>query len=216
MDTVDILVIISLFLLIIAGILLYSTKKVPIKKLNINQSLPSGTEFSQELAPQPSSKAVSEFIPEPPASYGENRLTALVRDPYWVYLYWEISEDLKMRLQEQYGSWTTSTPFFTVYNAADPANLVQLFTIQIDDVANNWYLRVPENTCLLIDLVRIYPDGRVVTVLRSNTVTTPRAFMSDRIDEEWMLVDDKQKKLYRRIGIGNGPSSPDFYNPLRE
>ncbi|ADG81753.1 DUF4912 domain-containing protein [Thermincola potens] len=216
MDTVDILVVVSLFLLIIAGILLYSTKKTPIKKLNINQSLPSGTEFSQELAPQPSSKAVSEFIPELPASYGESRLTALVRDPYWVYLYWEITEDLKRRFQEQYGNWADSTPFFIVYNAADPRSLVRLFTTQINDSTNNWYLRVPENTCLLIDLVRLYPDGRVVTVLRSNIVTTPRAFMSDRIDEEWMLVDDKQKKLYRRIGIGHGPSSPDFYNPLRE
>jgi len=51
----------------------------------------------------------------------------------------------------------------------------------------------------------MFPDGRFVTLLRSNIVTTPRASLSDRLDEEWMWIEG----LYRSIErIKYGTSSP--------
>ena len=38
-------------------------------------------------------EAKPEFRHELPGSYGTDRVVALVRDPYWIYVYWELTEN---------------------------------------------------------------------------------------------------------------------------
>jgi len=49
------------------------------------------------------------------------------------------------------------------------------------------------------------PEGRFLTLARSNHISMPRDGASDVLDEEWMLVDEEFWKLY---GLPSGPSSP--------
>ncbi len=212
MDALNILVLLVLFLFAIAVVLFYSTKNAPAKKLNIDPPTPSDTEFSRELTPQ-SASSVQETIPDPPQGYNQDQLALMVRDPNWVHLYWEITERHRNEIEQLHGNWFDAVPVLRVYNAA---GMEKLFDVTINDEASSWYLNVPDNTHLIVDLVRVYPSGEDVTVLRSNPACTPRAFMSDVIDEDWMLVDENQRKLYRRVGVGPGPSSPDFYFPRKD
>ncbi|MBI5043694.1 MAG: DUF4912 domain-containing protein, partial [Nitrospirae bacterium] len=44
------------------------------------------------------------------------------------------------------------------------------------------------------------PDGRFLTLVRSNTVTMPRDTVSDVVDEEWMLLEEEFMKLFAISG----------------
>jgi hypothetical protein len=51
-----------------------------------------------------------------------------------------------------------------------------------------------------VDLGLLFPDGRFVTIVRSNVITTPRDSVSPIIDEEWMVVDETFDQLYHTAG----------------
>src|SRR3989344_1384904 len=38
---------------------------------------------------------------ELPAGYGDNRIVAMVRDPHWIHVYWEISERRRHEIQKE-------------------------------------------------------------------------------------------------------------------
>ena len=82
--------------------------------------------------------------PPIPWSYGECKITALVRDPYWLFAYWEINEAKREEIARRYGAqaWKESWPVLRVY---DTTNLYffdsrHYAEIPINDYANNWYI----------------------------------------------------------------------------
>lgn len=207
MDTLDILLLIAALAIALAVLLFYYLKKVPIKKLDIEPPLRADTEFASEISPpEPEPEPLQQYEPQLPSSYGESGLIALVRDPHRVHLYWELTEDWAEKFRQ---GWDNAKGNFLLRVYCDNCGeLMKLYDVPIDNHARQWYIEVPDNATIIVDLIHLHPDGSYITLLRSNPVTTPRAFMSDIIDEEWMLVDDKQRKLYKKIGLGNGPSSP--------
>lgn len=118
-------------------------------------------------------------------SFNQNRITALVRDPYWVYLYWEVTELFEMNGQ----------PVLKVlditglnYPHASPQDS---FTVDIDLRAENWYLKVPgANRKYTVELGLQKENGEFNLLARSNYFTTPRDKPSDKYDPEWMTIDE--------------------------
>jgi hypothetical protein len=154
-----------------------------------------------------------------PWSYGECKITALVRDPYWLFAYWEIDEAKREEIARRYGyqAWDESWPVLRVYDATnlyffDSRHYTE---ISINDYANNWYIRTGQpNRTFCIELGRVRPDGSYIFLARSNFVSTPRDQISEVIDEEWLLLPEYATRLYRRIGgIYPGPSSPGLIGP---
>ncbi|HAA90697.1 MAG: Uncharacterized protein XD63_1690 [Thermoanaerobacterales bacterium 50_218] len=130
-----------------------------------------------------------------PLTYGENKIIALVRDPYWIFAYWEVSETSK---------WEGSRP---VLRLCEEGGSYQ--QIEINDYANNWYINTGRpNTTFWVELGRILPDGTYILIARSNLVTTPRDRVSEIVDEEWLLLAEQEKELYEKIKAVSGPSSP--------
>lgn len=158
-------------------------------------------------------------LPSIPWSYGKCNITALVRDPYWLFVYWEINEVKQQEIARRYGpqAWAESWPVLRVYDAT---NLYffdsrHYSEIAINDYANNWYVCTGQpNRTYCIELGRVRPDGSFIFLARSNLVSTPRDQISEVIDEEWLLLPEYAARLYRRIGnIYPGPSSPGFAGP---
>jgi hypothetical protein len=162
--------------------------------------------------PEPS-KAPTPEAEELPPAYGENRIVLLVRDPYWMHVYWDISRgallQAKKTLKEE---WSDAKSILRVYDVTgidfDGTNANSALDIEIGGGADNWYINtgVPNRTyCVEIGLLS--PSGKFVVLARSNKATTPRDAPSDVTDEEWMIPDWEFERIYALSGgfsIGSG------------
>jgi hypothetical protein len=139
-----------------------------------------------------------------PQGYGDNRIVAMVRDPYWIYTYWEINHKRRNEIMAEIGEaeFNRSRECLRVYDVES----WDYFDIEISGGARNWYVRIPSpNRTYCIDIGYKTTDGRFIAVARSNFVTTPRDQMSDVIDEQWMIPDwEKVYALSGGFGIGRG------------
>lgn len=174
-----------------------------------------GMELAEEIIVPPyypdQKHETLEFIPEPPLKYGRDRMILMARDPNWIYAYWEISATTQKNLRQELGKAVDdSRRVLRLYDVTgvdfNGANANSYVDIPIDKHADNWHLEVGRpNRSFCVDLGCILSGGRFVTVLRSNTVATPRAGISDCQDEEWMWLEGVYRTFTRYHG---GVSSP--------
>jgi len=131
-----------------------------------------------------------------PSRYNECKIVAMVRDPYWIYCYWEVN----------------FKPEGAVCLRINNVDNWEYFDIETGS-ADNWFINVPHsNTTYCIDLGYKTADGRFVLIARSNWVTTPLDRPSDVIDEKWTIPD--WNKIYELSGGGKyGRSSADLSSP---
>jgi hypothetical protein len=141
---------------------------------------------------------------ELPENYGDNLIYALVRDPYWIYVYWEIQRDHQERTLGQVGgNWNQVKSILRVYDLTENRGFPSFYDITLHGLANNWYIEAQPNRTYAIEIGLLHEDGRYAALARSNEVTTPRSGMSEVIDEEWMSIDfDKMYALSGGFGIG--------------
>lgn len=141
----------------------------------------------EKLQPEPGKEEEKYNLP---AGYGTDEIVALVKDPEWLYAYWEITAGKQEEFAHQFGTgtWEASQPVIRVYDVTGNVSLEQAryHDVAINDYAMSWYLYLglPEHTVVL-DLGRILPDGRFVTLARSNAVTLPANAPSRIIDSGW-------------------------------
>ncbi|MCG8403113.1 MAG: DUF4912 domain-containing protein [Firmicutes bacterium] len=174
-------------------------------------------ELAEEIAgdlltlsvPKPKSKPQ---IPEIPRYYGVDRLVLMVRDPNWLFAYWEITAARQEEFNRQYGpeAWRQSRPVLRVYDVTgvvdfSGSNANKYMDFHISNYDDNWHVEVAQpNSTFCIDLGRVLPDGRFVALLRSNIVHTPSLDVSNLVDEEWMWIEG----IYRTITRLHPGSSP--------
>ena len=154
-----------------------------------------------------------------PSSYNETRIALMVRDPYWLYAYWDINTETKNKLSQRFGGFYHIPLCIRVYDITDisfdGSNSNYYFDVTVNNNTNSWYINVGKpNRSFCVDLGFIQPDGTFFTIARSNAVTTPRDNVSDVIDEEWMLIEENFKRLYRLAGLGDGNSSIELVESL--
>ena len=95
----------------------------------------------------------------------------------------------------------------------DGRNAVGYYDQEVTDLIGSWYFDLGRPTHSFIsDVGLLSPEGRFLTLARSNYVMMPRDGVSDVVDEEWMLVDEEFWKLY---GFPGGPSSPHLQEMMR-
>jgi len=174
-----------------------------------NQVMVERTKFSQ-----PEVSRVHRVMPnELPYQYERDRIILQVRDVRWLHAYWELKNDTINSLKSNFGDdFYRARRVLRVYDVTsiifDGSNANNFFDIHINEYANNWYIDTNgPGRSWCVDLGLILPDGRFVTIIRSNTVQTPLDGPSWITDEEWMIPDDMFGKLYG-MGFGMGKSSP--------
>lgn len=172
-------------------------------------------EFAEELAipvtfpPQPAAKP---NMPEIPWHYGMDRMVLMVRDPNWIFAYWEISATKQQEFSNQYGAdaWSSSRSVLRVYDITgidsfNGANANDFMDIPISDYVDSWHIDVARpNSTFCVDLGRLFPDGTFITLLRSNIVQTPSMAISNLLDEEWMWIEGIYRTI-TRLHMGSSP-----------
>lgn len=146
-----------------------------------------------------------------PCGYGRDKIVLQVRDPWWVYAYWEVQsqtfEGLKARLGDEFYQSRRNLRVYDVSQIIfNGNNAHRFFDIHINECANSWYIDTGSpGRSWCVDLGLLLGDGRFITIVRSNTVSTPLAGPSCVTDEEWMIPDDMFNRLYG-LGFGFGSS----------
>ncbi len=150
-----------------------------------------------------------------PQGYGDNKIVLLVRDPWWLFAYWEIGKDREKDIVskiEKSGERPEKS-VLRVYNVTginfNGKNARSFFDIELKGLASNWYINVNSpGTSWVVDIGIITNKGNFYLLARSNAVTTPRFGMSDKIDAEWMAPEDEFWKMFGLSGgMGIGKSS---------
>ncbi len=147
-----------------------------------------------------------------PVSYDEDRIALLVRDPYWVHVYWDITRETLAKAQEALGErWREAKSILRVHDVTgvefDGTNANSYFDIEIAGGAGNWYINVQvPNRAYCVEIGLLSVTGEFIVLARSNVAATPRDVPSDITDEEWMIPNWEFDKVYALSG-GFNPDS---------
>lgn len=143
---------------------------------------------------------------ELPPYYSENKLVLLVRDPWWLFSYWEVTpwREAEVTADVARAGSSRQKTVLRVYDitGASIESPNTLFDIEIHHLNSNWYIDVGQpDREWIAEIGYKTADGRFFMLVRSNSVRTPAFGISDVLDEEWMMPDDLYFKL---LGIMGG------------
>jgi len=151
-----------------------SVKETPAKTAPVQQEAPP-------VEPQP-------FIdrgPDLPPGFGDDRIMALVRDPNWLFLYWELQGEKSNSLVAQRGGGKAflELPWALRLNSADPSFNRD---IPISVAAGNYYLEITPVSDLVIEIGFYDSEGEYVPVARTTGISAPDTSPSPDYGEHWM------------------------------
>jgi hypothetical protein len=143
---------------------------------------------------------------EPELPRADDSIVLMVRDPYWIHVYWDVHEQSLREAKVAFGDeWYGVQTILRVYDVSgvdfDGGNAHSHFDIEVSGGATNWYInsQVSDRT-YCVDIGLISPSGRFVVLARSNRATTPRNTPSNTEDEEYMVPDWEFDKIYALSG----------------
>ncbi len=150
-----------------------------------------------------------------PTGYGDDRIVLMVKDPWWLYAYWEIQPSTERSTRSQLlphevAGLQSVLRVYDVTGIEFPAQPPRRsFDIRLSGLASNWYIHTNAPNCsFIVEIGLLANNGRFLLLARSNRVTAPRFGPSDVIDERWMTTDDLYWKLFGlAAGLGMGSSS---------
>ncbi len=163
--------------------------------------------------PQETPRAPRSTPQDLPVMYGRDKIVLQTRDPWWLHTYWEVGSATYERLKAELGDvFYRARNVLRVYDVSniifDGSNAHRFFDIDINPGSSNWYIDVgAPGRSWCVDLGLLLPDGRFITIVRSNTAFTPIEGPSWVTDEEWMIPDEMFARLYG-MGFGFGRTSP--------
>jgi hypothetical protein len=159
-------------------------------------------------------KDLSARVPKDlPTGYGKDRIVVMVRDPYWLHSYWELTRHAVQRAEAALGQeWHGAKPILRLLDVSshDITSSAETVVRDIDihGGCNNWYIDVANPPrSYRVDIGYLSPRGRFYVLARSNVVTTPRAGVSDVIDENWADIDAKKADRIYAMSGGFDPTA---------
>lgn len=168
-------------------------------------------------------KDLSSKVPKDlPQGYGKDRVVAMVRDPYWLHVYWELTHQSIQRAEAALGQdWHGARPILRLFDvsAQDTTSTSEAIVrdVEIHGGCSNWYIDVKDPPrSFRIDVGYLSRRGQFFVVARSNVVTTPRANVSDTLDENWSDIDEKSADRIYAMSAGFNPAHSPSSLELKE
>ncbi len=108
-----------------------------------------------------------------PETYGVNRVRLLVRDPEWLFAYWDVSPDMMKDMRKSLGERTLAVSRLTL-RIMDPVSGGSS-DVLLPAGARWWYVRADSTPrSYKAELGLTLPSGEFRRLAESNTVVTPR------------------------------------------
>ena len=134
-----------------------------------------------------------------------DRMVLMVRGPYWMHAFWEITPRSISRAQAALGQeWHSAGPVLRVLrietaSQASPAARV-IREIEVHGGVKNWFIDVREPMRCKVEIGYLTSSGRFHGLARSNAVTTPPASQSDTLDVHWGEILGDCDRIYAMSG----------------
>jgi len=132
----------------------------------------------------------------------QDRLIVMVRDPYWLHAYWELSQRSVDRAQAALGQrWHAARPVLRPYRSQGEASSIHERDISIHGGVRNWYVDVQDPPAdYRLEIGYLANDSYFYCLARSNEVSTPPAGTSDALDENWTAVAEDADRIFAMSG----------------
>lgn len=132
-----------------------------------------------------------------PVPYDKTYITVMIRDPYCIYCYWEISPGTIENVKKKAPSGETVLRIFDITGIVfNGTNAHRFFDIPIESMLGSKYITMSEpNKTICIEL-GLRSCETFTCCARSRCITTPRASVSETIDADWKMSDEKFSKIY--------------------
>jgi len=137
-----------------------------------------------------------------PRRVDRDRLVVMVRDPYWLQAYWELTPHSVDRAQSALGQfWHKSQPVLRLYRLAKDGSSTLERNLRIHGGVSHWYIEVHDPPAQFrMEIGYLGENGQFYCLARSNSVTTPPAGTSDSVDENWADVADNADRIFAMSG----------------
>jgi uncharacterized protein len=132
----------------------------------------------------------------------KDRLGRMVRDPYWLHVYWELGRRSIQRAQAAMGAnWHAARPVLRLHevsrNGTTSAARQAVRDIEIHGGVNNWYIDVQNPPkSYQVEIGYLAPGNRFYSLGRSNVVSTPAPGSADTFDRNWAEVAKECDRVY--------------------
>lgn len=127
-----------------------------------------------------------------PERYGTDRLVLMVQDPHHIFAYWELTPHTLEQMRQASGG---GAPVLVVHGSNGDESR------EVDLAGGNYYLAVAPNASYQAELALRDAQGRLYTLAKSNRVSTPAPSASNRVDEQWLGVDETFHELLEMAGL---------------
>ena len=119
----------------------------------------------------------SSAIPEEndlPVSYNETSITAIIRNPAWLYVYWDISAADLEKLKQNV-TFTNLTLKLCFFSRNDEEKPTEVFDVSVSLNAKEQYVLLPKTDySLRVDLIAEFSNQQPQLLARSKTVLLPQ------------------------------------------
>ncbi len=135
-----------------------------------------------------------------------DRLVAMVRDPYWLHVYWELSRQSVERARAALGQfWHSARPtlrLLEVCRDGTTSNVRKVLRdIEIHGSVNNWYIDVDSPPrSFQLEIGYLAPGTKFVCLARSNTVTTPAVGAVKPANGAFFHAEEDYDRIYALSG----------------
>ncbi|MCK4537485.1 MAG: DUF4912 domain-containing protein [Candidatus Krumholzibacteria bacterium] len=136
---------------------------------------------------------------EIPSGYDRDHIAMMVRDPWWLFSYWEITETTFRKLEKRFGDeWSRCKMILRVFDRTSDRKT--FFDIETGYGQRRWYVNVSPNRVWQTAIGLMSPDGKFTQIAVSDLIETPRDSVSDIIDDQWLVPDEVFEKIFAASG----------------
>ncbi|MCK6471072.1 MAG: DUF4912 domain-containing protein [Planctomycetes bacterium] len=133
-----------------------------------------------------------------PVQYPLDRVVPLVRDPHWIFVYWDLGGGRLERLRFKYSNEVVDQARWVL--RVESVRQHQVRDVDVDVRARQWYLKVASGEHFRIVLGFYPPEGDFEPVCKSGEVVTPKDAVSPVANEAWMVEREDLRRLVTAAG----------------
>lgn len=151
--------------------------------------------------------------------HDKDRIVVIVRDPYWLQVYWELTRRSLERARVAMGqNWHGARPILRLHEVSSDGTTSNarrvVRQIDIHGGVNTWYVDVkdPPKT-YQVDVGYLALNAQFYSLARSNVVSTPQVVPGQKLDNNWTPVAHDYDRIFAMSG---GYATENVSNELRE
>jgi hypothetical protein len=147
-----------------------------------------------------------------------DRLVVMVRDPYWLHAYWELTSRSIERAQAAMGQhWHGARPILRLFEVTENGTTASRSGVRDIDIhggVNNWYVDVQDPPrAFQMDIGYLSVSGKFLALARSNVVSTALTKKPNGVDGNWAGIAADFDHIYAMSG---GYSDNGNHSELKE